>query len=127
MYISASYVGHEHDYSLLKAEFPSEHKWFATCRVRLDLGFQGFSDLYESESVQIPHKRKRVKKGESNELSDEQKVYNKLVSSERIVVEHSIGGMKRYRILSHVNRLKVTRLINSLLGVCAALWNFTIA
>lgn len=126
-FISKAYRGHVHDFTLLQAEFPPEKDWFSTFKVRLDLGFQGFADLYPSAALQIPHKRKRVKKGESNELSEAQKTHNKSVSSERIVVEHSYGGLKRYRILVHVCRLQVTRLIDRLLGVCAALWNFTIA
>lgn len=126
-FISNVHQGHEHDFSILQAEFPPKQDWFARFRVRLDLGFQGFADTYKSEQLSIPHKRKRVKKGESNELSEAQKSHNRSVSQERIVVEHSYGGLKRYRILVHVCRLQVTRLINKLLGVCAALWNFTIA
>jgi len=126
LFISKAYQGHEHDYSLLQQEFPAQQNWFAKCQVRLDLGFQGFATLYKSERVWIPYKRKRVKKGDSNELTIEQKAHNTLLSQERIFVEHSIGGMKRFRILVHINRLDVTRLIDRLLGVCAALWNFAI-
>lgn len=75
----------------------------------------------------MAHKRKRVKKGQSNELSVEQKAHNTQVNSERVVVEHSLAGMKRYRILVNRNRLKVTAVSDRLLGICAALWNFTIA
>jgi hypothetical protein len=75
----------------------------------------------------MAHKRKRVKKVQSNALSVEQKAHNKMVNGERVVVDHSLAGMKRYRILVNRNRLKVTSVIDSLLGVCAALWNFTIA
>jgi DDE superfamily endonuclease len=73
----------------------------------------------------LPHKKKRVAKGESNELSEEQKAQNKELGQERIFVEHSIGGMKRYRILEHRNRVKSKKVIDQIIGVCAGLWNFT--
>ncbi|GAB4013742.1 hypothetical protein GCM10028808_33910 [Spirosoma migulaei] len=127
LYVSRSYSGHSHDYSVLKAEFNPAQSWFANCRVRLDLGFQGFADDYQCDQVVIAHKRKRVKKGQSNELSVAQKVHNQVVNGQRVAVEHSLSGMKRYRILVNRNRIKVTAVLDRLLGVCAALWNFTIA
>jgi hypothetical protein len=64
-----------------------------------------------------------VAKGLSNELSAEQKEYNKDLGKERIYVEHSIGGMKRYRILEHRNRVKSRKVLDQVVGVCAGLWN----
>jgi hypothetical protein len=127
LYISRSYKGSQHDYTLLKREFDPAQAWFANCRVRLDLGFQGFATDYRHEQVVMGHKRKRVKKGADNALSDQQKAHNTLVSGRRVVVEHSIAGLKRYRILGNKNRLKVTAVIDRLLGVCAGLWNLTIS
>jgi hypothetical protein len=109
---------------LLQKEFPARVAWFEGLTVRLDLGFQGFADVYACEQLHIPVKRKRTKKGIPNELTQEQKAYNKQSSKDRIVVEHAIAGMKRYRILEHRNRLKSRRTINQVMGVCAALWNF---
>ena len=64
------------------------------------------------------------KKKKKQELSPEQKSENKLLASKRIFVEHSIGGMKRYRILSDRLRVHDLELYNVILGVCAGLWNF---
>ena len=72
----------------------------------------------------MPIKKKRTPKGVSNELTDQQKGYNKQVGQERIYVEHAIGGMKRYRILEHRNRIKSKEIIDQVIGVCSALWNF---
>lgn len=74
----------------------------------------------------MPYKKKRVKKGESNELSEVQKAQNKAQAAQRIQVEHSLGGMKRYRILSHRLTLKADTTINCIIGVCAGLWNFVL-
>lgn len=74
----------------------------------------------------IPIKKPKNTKTSKNELSEEQKSQNKELAQQRIYVEHSIGGMKRYRILVNRNRLKNKKTINQVIGVCAALWNFTI-
>lgn len=109
---------------MLQKEFPPKIGWFEGLTVKLDLGFQGFGDLYTCKKIIIPIKKKRVKKGEVNDLTPQQIEHNKGVGSERIYVEHAIGGMKRYRILEHRNRLKSNKTINQVVGVCAALWNF---
>jgi hypothetical protein len=100
--------------------------WFKHKSIRLDAGFQGFKDKYQCKKLYIPHKKKRVKKGVCNELSEAQKSCNKAQAAERIKVEHSLGGMKRYRIVSHRLTLKSTVIINCIIGVCAGLWNFVL-
>jgi hypothetical protein len=42
-------------------------------------------------------------------------------------VEHSIGGMKRYRILSDRLRNHLIDFYDDVLEVCAGLWNFYLA
>jgi DDE superfamily endonuclease len=126
LYISKTYEGKAHDYGLLKQEFPPEKAWFKKFKVHLDLGFQGFSDLYPCKKLCIPIKKEKATKTDKKELTELQKEHNKSLSQERVFVEHSIGGMKRYRILSNRNRLKNKKTINKVIGVCAALWNYTI-
>ncbi len=109
---------------MLQKEFPSTIEWFKDLTLKLDLGFQGFADLYVCKKLVIPVKKKRAKKGVSNELTAQEVEHNKGVGSQRIYVEHAIGGMKRYRILEHRNRLKLNKVINHVIGVCAALWNY---
>jgi hypothetical protein len=92
----------------------------------VDSGFQGFKDTYQCKKLYIPYKKKRVKKGACNELSEAQKQGNKAQAAERIKVEHGIGGMKRYRMISHRLTLKSTAMINCIIGLCAALWNFVL-
>lgn len=94
--------------------------------MHLDLGFNGFADLYPCKQLYIPIKKQKATKTNKNELNEEQKKHNTEHAQLRIYVEHSIGGMKRYRILVNRNRLKKNEIINQTIGVCAALWNFTI-
>lgn len=82
--------------------------------------------IYSFQSQRRTVKKPRNTKTSKNELNDEQKTQNKALAQQRIYVEHSIGGMKRYRILVNRNRLKTKKTINQVIGVCAALWNFTI-
>ena len=124
MYVSSLYSGSCHDYEILKQCFTAQDDWFKRLIVRVDLGFQGFADLYRCKKLFIPVKKKRVKKGCSNELSEGQKQLNKEQAQQRVGIEHSIGGMKRYRILCNRLRIKTTGLIDSIVGVCAGLWNF---
>jgi hypothetical protein len=113
------YVGADHDYTILKMEFPPEKRWFEPFEVRLDLGYKGFDKDYSCRLLKIPNRKPK-----NSELTQEQKAENKSISQQRIMVEHSIGGMKRYRILSE--RLRVHDMDNydSILVVCAGLWNF---
>ena len=127
IYISDSHKGKEHDFSILKVEFPPEKDWFKPYVVRVDLGFQGIGDIYNCKKIIIPIKKKRKAKGVSNELSPQDKDYNKACGKDRIYVEHSIGGLKRYRISVNRNRIKSEQLFNQVIGVCAGLWNFAIS
>lgn len=121
LYISRSYVGSAHDFGILKDEFPPEKRWFARFKIRLDLGFLGFSDLYPCKQLYIP-----IKKPKKQELPQEAKAENKAQASQRVVIEHSIGGLKRYRILSDRLRLRDPALYDSIVGICAGLWNFNL-
>ena len=104
---------------MFKEEFPPEQDWFTDFRVRVDLGFLGFAEDYLCKELLIPHK-----KPPKQELTQTQKEENKLLASKRIVVEHAIAGMKRYRILVDRLRMQDLKLYDDLLGVCAGLWNF---
>lgn len=126
-FVSSTYKGKVHDFTILKNEFPCQLNWFSKLSVRVDLGFQGITDTYQFKELFIPIKKKRVKKGESNDLTKEQIVLNKELGKERIYVEHAIGGMKRYKILVHQCTSKKENVRNCVVGVCAALWNFKIS
>ena len=72
--------GTKPDYSMLRDEFPPSINWFKDKILQVDLGFQGIEGDYPAKKIRIPHKRKRVKKGLSNELTPEQKEHNKEVA-----------------------------------------------
>lgn len=122
LYLSHCWVGKTHDYSIFKQEFPPTQGWFAELNVRLDLGFVGFDKDYTCKKLYLPHKKPK-----KQELTPAQKAENKLLAGERIVVEHSIAGLKRYRILADRLRMHDLDLYNQVLGICAGLWNFRLS
>lgn len=124
MYISPLFSGKTHDYAILKQVFPFEKGCFQDQEVFVDLGFIGIKKDYEIENLQIPHKKKRVKKGENNALTQAQKDENKVIGSQRVVVEHSIGELKRCRILQQTLRIRKKSLLEQLVGIAASLVNF---
>jgi hypothetical protein len=67
--------------------------------------------------VMIPHKKPRKK-----ELSSEQKAENKIISGIRMVVEHAIGGIKRFKCMTDPFRNKSGK-DDQMIIVASALWN----
>jgi DDE superfamily endonuclease len=121
LFLSNAHHGSHHDYKMLKTEFkPEVGVWFDEQQFYVDLGFLGITKDY-CDKVNIPNKRSKKK-----ELSLEQKEQNRSVSKIRIKVEHSIGGMKRYRILSDRLRLRNLTRYNQIAGICAGIWNFAL-
>src|SRR5713226_1762249 len=105
VFLGRTFSGHNHDYSMLKQEFPPELDWFTAIHVRADLGYLGIQSDYSGDQFEIPTKKPRKSKKNPNpQLSDDQKAANTALSQIRIFIEHAIGGMKRYNILVHVFR-----------------------
>ena len=85
----------------------------------MDLGFTGIKSHLPQEQVQIGHKKPRNK-----ELTKPQKLHNQHISKVRVVIEHAIGGMKRYFILRRENRTRLRNKISDAVEMCASLWSF---
>lgn len=121
-FLSKAYCGSSHDYAILKTVLPPTESWFAESDIHVDLGFLGMQKDYSVKSISMP-----AKKSKGKELTTEQKSKNKDKSSFRVKVEHSIGGLKRYRFLSDRLRIRNFALYNMVAEVCAGLWNFCIS
>jgi len=128
VFLGRTFSGHNHDYTMLKQEFPPEVDWLSDLHVRVDLGYLGIKSDYRGEQIDIPTKKPRKsKKNPSPALSVEQKAENKACSQVRIFVEHAIGGMKRYNILVHAFRNRIEHFEDDVIGVCAGLWNLVLS
>jgi hypothetical protein len=128
VFLGRTFSGHNHDYSMLKQEFPPEVDWFRDIHIRVDLGYQGMQSDYNNDLLDIPDKKPRKsKKNPQPELSAAQKAVNKALSQVRIFVEHAIGGMKRYNILVHDFRNHKENFEDDVIGICAGLWNWVLS
>ena len=106
----------------MKEEFDSDQGvWFDEHHLYVDLGFLGIQKDYDPK-IFIPHKKKQ-----KEELTQQQKSRNKEISKIRIKVEHSIGGLKRFRILSDRLRMRSVIRYNQITGICAGIWNFQLS
>ena len=124
LFIGVTFSGHNHDYSMLKEEFPTEESWFKELEVFVDLGYQGIQTDYEGEQIKIPYKKPRKSKSNpAPKLTEEEKIYNRALSKIRVYVENAIGGMKRYNILSHPFRNKKEGFVDNVMSLCGGLWN----
>jgi hypothetical protein len=85
-----------------------------------DLGYLGVEKDYPQQKSSLPYKEKR-----NHELSYEEKEYNKNHSKRRIVIEHTICKVKKYKILADVFRNKL-RKYSKVSDIVAGLVNYRI-
>ena len=93
-------VGKKHDYSIYKTNHPVIPK---DVEGIYDLGFPGVQKDFPEQKSSLPIRKKR-----DREMTLQEKEYNREHSRRRIVVEHTICRIKKYRIMSDVfrNRLR---------------------
>ena len=82
--------GKKHDYKLFKK---SRTKFRANKNVKMDSGYQGHQKVHPNTDLPI-------KKTKKLPLTKEQKLTNKNQASQRVVVEHVIGSIKKFKILN---------------------------
>ena len=128
VFLGRTLSGHNHDYTMLKQEFPPELDWFVDINVRVDLGYLGIKTDYRGDQIDIPTKKPRKSQKHPNpQLNDEQRAANTALSHIRIFIEHAIGGMKRYTILVQAFRNRIENFEDDVIGVCAGLWNLVLS
>ncbi len=94
-------VGRKHDYNVYKDNHPNIPKDVTSM---YDLGFFGVETDYSKQKSSLPIKRKK-----NQILTKKEEEYNRNHSSRRIVVEHSICRLKKYRIMNDVFRNKLKK------------------
>jgi hypothetical protein len=128
IFLGRTFSGHNHDYLMLKQEFPPEWDWFTALHVRVDLGYLGIKSDYRGEPSAIPTRKPRKSQKHPNpQLSEEQKAANTALSRIRIFIEHAIGGMKRSNILVHTFRNRLEHFEDDVIGICAGRWNLVLS
>lgn len=117
LYLSQTVEGSLHDKTLadeMELAFP--------CKGVLmqDLGYLG----YEPEKVKVVMP---VKKQKKQELSQEDKAYNKLISSMRVKVEHVMAGVKRLRAAKEKLRLRTQNIYDEIMCIACGIHNLRTA
>ncbi len=97
---SRHFVGRRHDYNIYRHSNP---KLPPNVKRIMDLGYYGIEDDYPNLNFMLPYKS-----GKDGTLNDMQKMFNKMLSRMRIVAEHVICRIKKYKIfgLKYRNRLR---------------------
>jgi hypothetical protein len=95
-------VGRRHDYKIYNKNRPDTPKDVESI---VDLGFLGVEKDYPEQISSLPIKKKKG----NQDLTIEEKEYNRIHSKKRIVIEHAICRLKKYRIMSEVFRNKLRK------------------
>lgn len=117
LYLSPSEDGSTHDKSMAD-KYPISLPPGSV--LKQDLGFVG----HAPEGVIIEQPFKKPKKGE---LSFSQKLYNKILSSTRIIIEHSNSGLKRLRMIQETIRMRSYIIRDMAMSVACGLHNLRVA
>ena len=98
---------------------------FASTEASTDLGYQGIkTDYLSPEHIHIPHKKPRKSKQNPDpQLTRQQKRENRQIGRVRVLVEHAIGGMKVFRVLTIRLRNHLKHLADDFIFATAGLWN----
>ncbi len=110
--------GRSHDYDVYKKNHPIIPKDVLNM---YDLGYLGIEKDFPEQLSALPYKKKK-----NQELSQEEKDYNKIHSTKRIVIEHTICRLKKYRIQSDIFRNKL-RKYDKVSDIVAGLVNYRIS
>ena len=109
--------GRRHDYDVYKENHPITPKQVVNV---FDLGYLGMEKDYPEQRSSLPNRKKR-----SLKLLQEEKEYNLQHAKKRIVIEHTICRLKKYRILSDVFRNNL-RKYNKVSDIVSGLVNYRI-
>jgi DDE superfamily endonuclease len=109
--------GKIHDYDIYKKNHPVIPKEVVSV---FDLGYLGIEKDFPELKSSLPYRKKR-----NQELSQEEKETNKKHAKRRIVIEHTIYRLKKYRILADIFRNNL-RKYNKVSDIVSGLVNYRI-
>ena len=93
--------GRRHDYRIYRKNHPELPDEVTSM---FDLGFVGVEKDYPEQKSSLP-----IKKEKGYELTTQEKDYNHNHSAKRIVIEHVICRIKKYKIMSDIFRNKLRK------------------
>ncbi len=120
-YLGPTVEGKKHDYRTFRDEFPKEPPPIpppdtpplpGDFRFWTDPAYIGIEKDFPWLNVIMP-----VKKPKGRDLTQYEKHLNKLISGIRVKVEHAIGGVKRFGIVSNIFRNKIEDLDDKVIEI----------
>ena len=117
IYLSDTYEGSMHDKKICDEENLEKIKGVELWK---DSGYEGFNP--ENANTVQPTKKKKGK-----ELSETDKLNNKEISRKRVYVEHTMRGIKIFRILSELIRNYLYGFKDTAIEICCGLHNFIVS
>jgi len=119
-YLSPTVEGKRHDYRMFKDIWPPPvGKSQENTALWLDLGFKGIENDYPDLNVAMPKKRPKGK-----ELTDDERAKNKVISGFRVLMDHAIYGIKRFRITTDRFRNRIAGFDDTVMLLSCGLWNY---
>jgi hypothetical protein len=112
--------GRRHDYGIFKGNRPTLPKGV---RPGVDLGYDGIKKDFPELEALIPFKRRGGRGKKGRKLTPPQREFNKQLAKARVVVEHTISRMKKFRIMGveFRNRLRrydvMTKIVSGLINL----------
>lgn len=116
LYLSPTKSGRRHD-KRLADKFGLARVIPPSVATFVDTGFQGMQR--DHPNIVIP-----MRGTKKNPLTDEQKQNNRIISGFRVVVEHAIGGFKRFKAAADIYRNRLPNTDDRFHLLTAGLWNF---
>lgn len=118
LFLSETKAGKHHDYRIAKEEDVLS-KISKNVSAWVDLGFQGIKKDYPQLNVVIPHKKLRKRP-----LSVKQKEENRIIAGIRVIVEHTLAGIKRLKAVTDPYRNHKPSVADKFMLLACGIWNF---
>ena len=119
LYKTCYKTGHRHDYNIYKTNRPTTPEDVENV---FDLGFLGVEKDFPDQTSSLFCKRKKKR---SKSLPVEEKEYNRIHARARVVVEHTICRIKKFRIMSLIFRNRLKR-YNKISDIVTGLVNYRV-
>jgi DDE superfamily endonuclease/Helix-turn-helix of DDE superfamily endonuclease len=115
--LSHTFPGHTHDKTganeqTIFAPIPTD------VQVHIDLGFLGVPTEHPDGTFSLPEKKPK-----GRALSEEAKTRTREKARRRVLVEHALGGVKRFRSVTDVLRNSLRVFADRLMLIACGLWN----
>ena len=121
LFLSKTEGGRQHDFTMVKKHAPP-NKIPEKVKQHMDLGFKGYQAQFPNHRISMPERKPRT-----HDLCQTKVNQNKRKSSIRVLVEHAICGVKRFRIVTDVFRNKVEGVGDKAMLISCGLWNYHLA